>query len=1059
MKRDDIIDVFSEFLRDNYYKELAMAVNEGKKALEIDFSLLDRFNPQLADLVLEKPEDTIPVLEEAVERIDLPQMSKLHIRFINLPESSQIRIRNIRAEHIGKLLCVDGIVKRASEVRPEVAEITFECQECGNRITIIQTERDKTVRYPARCECGNRRSFRIVKERLYDARWISIEEPFEITTGERPSSIMVYLKEDLVSPRMRNKTEPGNRIRVVGILKEVPRKTIKGRKSRQMDILLDANNVEAVETEWEELIITPEDEKLIRKLAKDKHIYDKLVASLAPTMYGLDKIKLAIILQLFGGVPHILKDGTRIRGDIHLLLVGDPATGKCIHGDTYITLKDGSIKKIRDIVESGLKKTHINRMSDGYFGFTNHDIFSMDSNLKIVPSKSTVLWKRTSTDYLCEVETESGTKIKVTPSHVFFCLNDGSVVEKRAEDLTPNDRIATAKYLPIEGTRLMMNIQDKGEGSNSGLPRRITPEFCRFVGYMLSGARVHAKDGLITLNFRSKDKNLLEDFHRCAGRLFGDNVRRTEGGKPSEYLCAREVMKFLHGLEPSLLAGPQERRIPDVLLQTQNKNLKHLLMAMFDAGASIDEERVCMSISLRSEELVHQVRLVLLRFGIGSRLYSGVGKNRGEKSYQLEITGRELAKYYGIIGFVSRANGEKCKKLLGSCTSENKILNIDEIRWDRVVRVEKVRNDSEYVYDLQVEPHHNFVAEDVIVHNSQILKLASQLIPRGKYVSGKGTTAAGLTASVVKDVEFLGGWVLEAGALVLANNSLIGIDEFEKMSKEDQVAMHEALSLQQVSIAKASIVATLPARTAVLAGANPKLGRFDPYIPIREQIDIPETLLSRFDVKFALRDVPNVELDEKMVDHVLRARHFEPQETKPPIPPELLRKYIAYARINCKPVLTEEAGKRLKEFYVSLRAKTAGEEAPVPITLRQYEALIRLAEASARVQLQDKVRVEDAERAIEIMKHSLRQFGFDPETGMIDIDRAEGITTSAQRSKIRTVLDILEELHETIGKTIPVDEVIKRAKEQGVMNVEDILRRMKSEGMIFEPKPHFIQKV
>lgn len=669
MKKSEIIDRFSEFLRENYYKDLALVVSEGKKSLQVDFSLLDRFSLELTDTILENPEETLKTLEESVEQIDLPQKNKIHIRFFNIPESNRIRIRNIRAEHIGKLLCVDGIVKRASEVRPEIAETVFECSECENRITIVQTEKDKTIRFPTRCDCGSRRGFKLVDQKLYDARWIAIEEPFETTTGERPSEIMIYLKEDLTSPKMRNRTEPGNRIKVIGILKEMPKMTVRGRETRQMEILLNANNVEAVETEWEELIISPEDERKIKKFTRDPEIYDKLVSSLAPSMYGLDKIKLAVILQLFGGVPHILKDETRIRGDIHILLIGDPATGK-----------------------------------------------------------------------------------------------------------------------------------------------------------------------------------------------------------------------------------------------------------------------------------------------------------------------------------------------------------------------------------------------------SQILKLASDMVPRGKYVSGKGTTAAGLTASVVKDVEFMGGWVLEAGALVLANKSLISIDEFEKMDKNDQIAMHEALSLQQVSIAKASIVATLPARTSVLGGANPKLGRFDPYIPIREQIDVPETLLSRFDVKFALRDIPNPEIDAKMVDHILKARHFEPEEAKPLIPSEFLRKYIAYAKANCFPTLTEDAGKKLKDFYVNLRAKTTGEEAPVPITLRQCEGLIRIAEASAKVQLKNKVRISDAERAIDIMKYSLRQFGFDPETGLIDIDRAEGVTTSAQRSKIRIVLDVIEELEKEIGKKIPVDEIVKRSREQGVDNVDEILRKMKNEGMIFEPSPGSIEK-
>jgi len=163
---------------------------------------------------------------------------------------------------------------------------------------------------------------------------------------------------------------------------------------------------------------------------------------------------------------------------------------------------------------------------------------------------------------------------------------------------------------------------------------------------------------------------------------------------------------------------------------------------------------------------------------------------------------------------------------------------------------------------------HVLLIGDPASGKSQLLKLVPEIVPRGKYVSGKGTTGAGLTATVTKDEQFMGGWVLEAGALVLANRGMLAVDEFEKMSQEDQVAMHEGLEQGTVSIAKASIVATLPAKTAVLAGGNPKFSRFDPFVPISKQITITDTLLSRFDLKFALRDVPEAGFDKKVVDHV-----------------------------------------------------------------------------------------------------------------------------------------------------------------------------------------------
>ena len=669
MEREELIEKFAEFFRDYYYKELVSSATEGRKAIYVDFSVLERFDPELADYLLDYPEETLKAAEESITQIDLPGSPKFKVRITNPPESRQIRIRNIRSEHIGKMIAVDGIVKRASEIRPEVYEVVFECPQCGNRISVIQTER--FIRAPAVCSCGNKRGFRNVGEKLYDARWISIEEPFEITSGERPSEIMVFLKEDLTSPRMQNMTDPGNRIKIFGILKKIERR-VRGSRSRQLEIYIDANSVESVEVEWEELEITPEDEKKIIELSRDPQIYEKLVASIAPSLYGLEEIKEAIVLQLFGGVPHIQKDKSRVRGDIHILLVGDPSTAK-----------------------------------------------------------------------------------------------------------------------------------------------------------------------------------------------------------------------------------------------------------------------------------------------------------------------------------------------------------------------------------------------------SALMKVVAGLIPRGRYVSGKGVTMAGLTASVVRDEEFLGGWVLEAGALVLCNKSLLCIDEFEKIDKVDQVALHEAMESQTVSIAKANIVATLPAQTSILGGGNPKLGRFDPYLPIKEQIDIPETILSRFDLKFALRDVPNPEVAEKVAEHILKARHFGEEEVAPVIEADLLKKYVAYARKNCHPKLTREAGEEIKKFFIELREKAASEEAPVPITLRQYEALIRLAEASAKVRLSDVVTREDAVRAINLMKASLRQFGFDVETGKFDVDRLEGRVSASERGKIRTVLDIIEELVESMGNAIPKEEVIKRAKEKGLKEyeVEKIINELKNKGDLFEPRPSILQKI
>jgi replicative DNA helicase Mcm len=667
-KKTELVAKFKEFVHKVYEKDLIKAANE-ETALNIDYDAMDKYKdgPQLCSLLLEEPDEFFKITKEAMEQSVLPsavsavtEAKSVRVRVFNLPED--VSIRDLRARHLNVFSSIEGMVRRASEIRPEITETIWECTECGEKM--YQPVKVGFISRPFKCNCGNR-IFKQTDKRLIDARWITVEEPFELAEGEKPSQVNVLLTEDLVSSDGRRLSDPGNRLKITGMLREIP----KGKSSSsKLDFFIECNHIDPKETGWERIDISKENEAEIKKMAKDPKIYNKLIASLAPSLYGMSEIKESIILQLFGGVPRTMKDATKYRGDIHILLVGDPASGK-----------------------------------------------------------------------------------------------------------------------------------------------------------------------------------------------------------------------------------------------------------------------------------------------------------------------------------------------------------------------------------------------------TQLMKLTPQIVPRGKYVSGKGTSTAGLTATVTKD-ELLGGWVLEAGAIVLANRGLLSVDEFEKMDPQDQVAMHEALESGTVSIAKASIIATLPARTAVLAGANPKFSRFDSYRSIAEQITIVDSLLTRFDLKFVLRDIPNAEQDKKVVEHILKAREENFKDAEPVIDPTMVRKYIAYAKSNCQPKLTPDTGKTLKEFYLRTRKQAEGGNAPIPITLRQFEAMMRLAEASAKIQLSDYVRKEDAQRAIRLMKYSLRQLGYDPETGAIDVDKSEGATSYSERSKLRRLLDIITELSAK-KKEIPMKDLESAARKEGIEDIDELIDRLKREGMLFEPSPGFVQKI
>ncbi len=342
---------------------------------------------------------------------------------------------------------------------------------------------------------------------------------------------------------------------------------------------------------------------------------------------------------------------------------------------------------------------------------------------------------------------------------------------------------------------------------------------------------------------------------------------------------------------------------------------------------------------------------------------------------------------------------------------------------------------------------------------SQLLQYVAAIAPRGLYTSGRGTTAAGLTAAVLR--ERGGGMTLEAGALVLADKGVACIDEIDKMRPEDRVAIHEAMEQHTVSVAKGGIVATLNARTAILAAANPSLGRYDAYKTVTENINLPVTILSRFDLIFVLKDVPEKDLDEKMSTHILEIHRKGTVPTETPIPSELLRKYISYAK-NIKPVLTDEAMQRLKDFYLEMRAVTEKiEGSPIAITARQLESLVRLAEARARIALRKEITAEDAEAAIVIMNKSLEEVGIDIATHMRDIDVIMVGKSKTVQDKLRIILDEIVKMSKETGmveKKLLIEELSIKQKIEA-LEAQKLMGRMIKDGTIYEPRPGFLKKV
>lgn len=671
MKPETQINKFKEFFELQYQEQLFDKATKGDEFIIIDFPQLAIFDPKLADLLLETPEDVIKAAEYAITKFDLGLDINIKVRFKELPYSSNISISNVRSKHIDKFLEFKGIVRQKTDVRPQVTSAKFECPSCGSILSVLQI--DNKFKEPGSCTCGRKGKFNLISKELVDAQKLVLEEaPEDLDGGEQPKRINVFLKNDLVSPISDKKTNPGSKIVVVGVLKEVPIVLATGGKSTRYDLMIEANYIEPVQEEFSSLVLSDEQKEEIMQLAKDPKIYEHIITSIAPTIYGHDRIKEALALQLFGGTKKSQSDGVKRRGDIHILLIGDPGSGK-----------------------------------------------------------------------------------------------------------------------------------------------------------------------------------------------------------------------------------------------------------------------------------------------------------------------------------------------------------------------------------------------------SQLLKRLNHVAPKSRFVSGKGASGAGLTASVVKD-EFLKGWALEAGALVLANKGLVCIDELDKMTKEDASAMHEALEQQTITISKANIQATLRSETTVLAAANPKFGRFDPYEVLAKQIELPSTLINRFDLIFPVKDLPDKDRDEKLASFILQLHKGE-GDKKVVMDTDMIKRYVAYAKQKVYPKLTEAALTEIKDYFVSMRNSGNPEEKfqSIPISARQLEGLIRLSEASARTRLSDKVTRKDAKVAIDLLHHCLSLIGYDEETGKFDIDRITTGITASQRSHISIIKDLISELEAQIGKMIPLEDLIREAEIKGVSEekTNEIIEKLKRSGDLFSPRHGFISKI
>ncbi|MFB3887855.1 MAG: LAGLIDADG family homing endonuclease [Candidatus Bathyarchaeia archaeon] len=1034
-------ETFLEFLKKEKYRQrISQMAIQGKESIAVDFEELFAFDQKLALALLEKPDEYLDHANKAayqqlgIEDQEYAQkLEKVTVRITQLLGPEQLR--KLGSKQMGKLVMIEAIVIRATPVRPMVMQAAFKCKRCGTLTRVEQT--GPFMKAPFECSdpsCKQKGPFEFNQEEssFIDSQDLRLQErPEDLPPGQLPRTLNVKL----IGGEIVDVARPGDHVSIVGIVRAFAPSRPGIGKLRTFILQLDANSIEVLGKEPETAITSAEEEEKIIALSKDPWIHRKLMSSIAPSIYGYEHIKEAIMYLLFGGVSKNLPDIT-IRGEMNALLIGDPG---CLVADERVLLGNGKIAKIGSLGAKHLQPISV-RVKTGH-----------GANQRAMATAFHVYRQQP----IIEIVTESGKSLKGTYNQpVLKLVTDGHFGSGhlrrewiRLDELKLGDRIAVVRgftcqlknYVPTG----FMSYGRKQKNEIS-LPAEVEPSLAGLFGYIIGDGGVD--DYRVTLYVVETEKDLMDS-------LLG-MVRGNFGVTPEIYRRKRKNRSLIvfnmviHSVDLAHnLSFLTEKRVPKLIFESPNDCVSEFLRWLFEAdGTVFDKGRGRRAVALKAKdiELLRDVQLLLLRFGIHSRI---VGIDSTNPTLTIR-RGLDIIKYQDKIGFASQ---KKRTKLAVLAEHAKTFRRGHQKQYERIIRITK--RQAQDVYDIEVPESHSFVANGIVVHNtakSQLLQYVARIAPRGLYTSGRGTTAAGLTAAVIREKG--GSMSLEAGALVLADKGIACIDEMDKMRPEDRVAIHEAMEQHTVSVAKGGIVATLNARTAVLAAANPALGRYEPHRTVAENISLPVTILSRFDIIFVLRDVPDREADGKMSKHILEIHRRGLSPVEAPVDAELMRKYVSYAKM-VKPELSEEALKRLGDFYLAMRGASETEGSPVAITARQLESLVRIAEARARAALRKTVTGEDAEAAISLMRRSLEEVGIDMSSYKMDIDIIMTGKPKSVRDKLQVVLSTVIAMEKETG-TVEKEALVAELEQKHKISrgeIERMIGQLLREGTLYEP--------
>nr|MDO8119304.1 LAGLIDADG family homing endonuclease [Candidatus Sigynarchaeota archaeon] len=683
----------------------------------------------------------------------------------------------------------------------------------------------------------------------------------------------------------------------------------------------------------------------------------------------------------------------------------------------------------------------------------------------------------------------NGRAVTVTPEHPMFVFKNGKLECLRADACNVDDFIPAPSYLPNSCAPVPLHpipTRPDPRAKVISIPDTLTEKLARILGYFVTEGHSF-KGSTVEIGFSNMDPSLLDDFQRLMESEFGMTPsvnKRGDGLVTLRYLSV-ELIKWFEYNFPECIEKARKKRIPGKIMTASKDIARAFLASAFKGDGSVESTSICYRTS--SKGLAEDYQDLLLKLGMQSRILI----DHHNESYKTYIRGQSLRDFLHVVIEQDDKRLDKITKIIRE--TPTKIRHHDVFPTPLLPEIISLKKELAIAYNGYFNNHlkrNHGVTRDVL--ESELRTLADKhvkiketlkallditalregtgysqqdlarlsgikrgtidYIERGGYDRGKrDETTRTITTAVEAHLCQIAKRIERLESIKNADITWDRIKRIERVANEgehfsthvydltmepDHTFISQGVILHNtISIAKAGIVANLNARTSIIAAANPQFGRYDDSRSVGENINLQPTILSRFDLIFIVRDKPDEKGDKDVAEHILKL-HVPEDKLPPGIAPvdsmidlALLKKYIKYARRECRPIITQPVAEKIRDFYLKMRKPAQGNaESPIPIVARTLEGIVRMCEARAKMALQKEVTMDDVDDVTALVEASLGQVGWDPDRKVFDIDTIQLGRSSSKTQKLKKMYQIIKNLQEE-NNNQPVDmsNIVERA--------------------------------